>query len=248
MKKSHLLTVVFVLALAFTGRADVIFAGADLNVLPSSPSGPNSTAAAHSFATAAALIGNVSTITFESAPVGSFTSLSVASGVTITGTNATGGQQSINNTFDATFPALDGYNTTPSGTNFVEMVGGTLTFAFTTPVQFFGAFLSGVQNFTQDTVTFSDGTSQTINVPETGTSGSVGELAFVGFTDAGKSITSVSINAGIPSTGFDAIGVDDVQYQSASSVPEPGSVVLLVTICVFLAAALKGRSFRGSRG
>jgi len=49
---------------------------------------------------------------------------------------------------------------------------------------------------------------------------------FVGFTDAGASITSVSINAGV---GYgDYIGVDDVNYQVVST-PEPGSLALSLT-------------------
>jgi hypothetical protein len=209
------------------------FTGADLNVLPSSPSGPNSTAAAASFDAAAAGLGTSSIITFESAPLGSFTSLLVAPGVTISGTDHLGNNFTINNTFDASFPALDGYNTTSGGAKFVEMMGGNLTFTFTSPVQFFGAYLSGVQNFLQDTMTFNDGTSQTINIPETGTSSSVGELAFVGFTDAGKSITSVTISAG--TNAWDAIGVDDVRYQSAASTtPEPASMMLFLTGCLFV--------------
>jgi len=247
MKKSRLLALVFVSAFAFIGRADTVFTGADLGVLPSSPSGPNSTAAATSFDTAAALLGNVSTITFESAAVGSFTSLTVAPGVTISGSDADGNHQSINNAPDSAFPSLDGYNTTSGGSNFVEMMGGNLVFTFATPVQFFGAFLSGVQDFFQDTITFSDGSSETIDVPETGTSSSVGELVFVGFTDAGKSISSVTINAGTPTAGFDDIGVDDVRYQSAaSSVPEPGSVILLLTVCLLALARWVSRS-QGAR-
>jgi hypothetical protein len=45
------------------------FTGADLGLLPGSPAGPNSTAPAAGFDTAAALLGTVSIINFESAPV-----------------------------------------------------------------------------------------------------------------------------------------------------------------------------------
>jgi hypothetical protein len=109
------------------------------------------------------------------------------------------------------------------------MLGGTLTFTFAGGTQFFGAYLTGVQtNFFQDTVTFNDGTSQTINAPGTGTDSSNGALDFVGFTDAGKLITSVSINAG--TNGQDFIGVDDVRYQTAATTvaPEPSSVFLVL--------------------
>ena len=225
---------------AFSAHGSIVtYTGADIGVQPASPSGPNSTLAAKNFDAAAALLGTESVITFESAPVGSFTSLLVAPGVTISGRNINGNNQSINNTPDAAFPSLDGYNTTSGGANFAEVMGGSLVFTFANPVQFFGAFLSGVQNFTQDTYTFSDGTSQTIDVPEAGTSSSVGELVFVGFTDAGKSISSVTVNAG--TNAFDDIGVDDVRFQSgALGTPEPGSAALLLS-GVVLCFALRSR-------
>jgi hypothetical protein len=94
-----------------------------------------------------------------------------------------------------------------------------LTFSFASPIQAFGAYFSGVQNFTTDTVNFSDGTSQVLDIPEAGTSSSTGALDFVGFTDAGKSISSVTISAG--TSGFDDIGVDDVRFGPVSAVPEP---------------------------
>jgi hypothetical protein len=121
----------------------------------------------------------------------------------------------------------------------VEMIGGNLVFSFATPIQSFGAYFSGIQtNFFQDTVTFSDGTSHTLDIPGTGTTRSVGALSFVGFTDAGSSISSVSINAG-NQAGFDDIGVDDVRFQATASVtstPEPGSITLLVMGCGFCVA------------
>ena len=75
----------------------ITFTGADLNVVPGSPSGPNSTAAAASFGKAAALLGNVSIITFESAALGGFTNLTVAPGVSISGSDLNGANQTIKN-------------------------------------------------------------------------------------------------------------------------------------------------------
>jgi len=207
----------------------ITYTGEDLNAGPGSAH-PNSAAAAASFDTAAAALGNVSTITFEGAPVGGFSSLTVAPGVTISGAEYTGANQTIlNSPSFAPNPALGGFNTTPGGSEYVNMLGGTLTFNFATPTQFFGAYLSGIQTaFFQDTVTFSDGTTQTIDVPGAGTTGSNGALDFVGFTDAGKSISSVTITAS-NQFGADEIGVDDVRYQSLSTspVPEPSSLMLM---------------------
>lgn len=205
------------------------FTGEDLNAGPGSTH-PNASAAAASFSGAAASLGAVGLITFENAPVGAFSSLGVAPGVTLSGQTYTGGNQAIMNT--AAFPSapsLDGFNTTPGGANYAEIEGGSLVFTFATPTQFFGAYLSGVQtSFYLDTFTFSDGTTQTISVPGAGTSSSVGALDFVGFTDAGKSISSVTVNAGNQS-GADFLGVDDVMYQTTATTPEPGSFVLLLS-------------------
>ncbi len=211
----------------------ITFTGEDLNAGPGSAH-PNSMAAAVSFNAAASALGTVSTISFENAPVGSFSSLGVAPGVTLTGAAYSGANQSINNTPNLPGdPSLDGFNTTPGGSNYAEMLGGSLTFSFSSPTQFFGAYLSGVQTyFYQDVFTFSDGTSQSIDAPGAGTSSGTGALDFVGFTDAGKSISSVTIYAGSASTGADFIGVDDVQYQGTpvvATTPEPGSLVLVLS-------------------
>jgi hypothetical protein len=236
--------------LAFSGvyaSASVItFIGQD-NVATTTSAHPTSAAAAASFATAAAGIGTVSTITFESAPIGSFSSLTVAPGVTLTGTDTNGNNQSIRNTSNFPIaPTLDGFNTTPGGANFVEEQGGTVTFTFATPTQFFGAYFSGIQtNFFSDVVTFSDGTSESISIPGAGTTSSIGALDFVGFTDAGESISSITINTGSNAAGFDDIGIDDVSYQSAanSAVPEPDSIALMLTGCLGLAAGIRRRWF-----
>jgi hypothetical protein len=240
--------------LVFSGvyaSADTIFVGQD-NVATTTSAHPTSAAAAASFATAAAGIGTVSTINFESAPLGAFSSLLVSPGVTITGSDVNSSNQTIRDTSNfPSGPTLDGYNTTSGGANFLEMQGGTVTFTFANPTQFFGAYFSGIQSavFFADTITFSDGTSESISIPGVGTSGSIGALDFVGFTDAGKSITSITINAGIPGdpgAGFDDIGVDDVSYESAAStptVPEPDSIALMLTGCLGLAAGIRRRWF-----
>lgn len=202
---------------------------------------PVSGAAAASFNTAIAGLGASSLITFEGLPLGAFTNLSVAPGVTINGTDYLGNKQTIRNTTNfPPGPTLDGYNTTPGGAYFVEIQGNTLTFSFASPIQAFGAYFSGIQtNFFQDTVNFNDGTSQVLNIPGTGTNSFTGALSFVGFTDAGASISSVTINAGNGvTTGADFIGIDDVRFGPVTSVPEP------VTLSIFGVGAFGAVSLR----
>jgi hypothetical protein len=194
--------------------AVITFSGEDIMTTIADPH-PISALAASNFIAATP---GASLINFESAPLGSFTSLLIAPGVTLTGTGT-----SINNVPNfPSAPTLDGYNTTPSGAQYAELLGNILTFHFTTPVQAFGAYFTGLQSFYfQDTVSFNDGTSQVINMPETGTGAGVGSLDFVGFTDFGASITSVSITSGNGSGDF--IGVDDARFLAVPSttVPEP---------------------------
>lgn len=214
------------LALAFaTAPAQaslILFTGAD-DGAGSLATAPNSTAAAASFDTAAGALGIENTITFESAPLGSFTSLTLASGVTLTGANVNNNDQSIVNTtsnINITPPcsnATCGYNTTPGGSQFLLLFGGTATFSFSAGTDAFGAYLTGVQN-AGETITFSDGTSQSVDVPNPGFNGGT---AFVGFTDADKSIASITINV-----NNDIVGVDDVRYVTPG-VPEPASLALL---------------------
>ena len=110
-----------------------------------------------------------------------------------------------------------GYNTTPGGSNFLLLFGGTATFSFSGGADAFGAYLSGVQN-AGETITFSDGTSQSVDISNPGFDGGT---AFVGFTDAGKTIASITINV-----NNDIVGVDDVRYVT-DPVPEPTSLALL---------------------
>jgi hypothetical protein len=237
---------VFALSGVYASASTITYTGEDIVATTTSPH-PNSSIAAANFATAAGAIGTVSTIDFESAPLGSFSSLTVAPGVSVTGTDLSGNNQTIRDTSNSpSIPTLDGFNTTPGGANFVEIEGGTVTFDFATPTQFFGAYFTGVQDFFTDYVIFSDGTTQVIDLPEAGTSGSIGAVDYVGFTDAGRSISSITINAGNSEEGADYIGVDDVSYQSAPTTtvtPEPDSIVLVLTGCLSLAAGIRRRCF-----
>src|SRR5229473_4022959 len=209
--------VTFALALA-TAPAHaglILFTGAD-DGAGSLATAPNSAAAAANFDAAVAALGIENTITFESSPLGTFTSLTPESGVTLTGTNVNNNDQSVVDTTACT-NALCGYNTTPGGSKFLQLFGGTATFSFAEGTDAFGAYLTGVQNL-GETVTFSDGTSQSVDIPNPGFQGGT---AFVGFTDADKSIASITINV-----NNDIVGVDDVRYDTGR-VPEPTSLALL---------------------
>lgn len=192
----------------------VVFSGAD--VANSTDPRPNSIAAALAFDTAAAGLGSVNVIDFESAAVGTFSNLALGGGVSLAGIDFISADQEIRNTPISPPDGLFGFNTTTGGTNFASMNGGTLTFTFATPVQSFGAYFSGVQ-ISAETITFNDGTSQTMNLVNLGSG-----VQFLGFTDAGQSISSITIG-----TFGDIIGVDDVRYVNTSTVPEPASLAVL---------------------
>ena len=99
------------------------------------------------------------------------------------------------------------------------LLGGNLVFTFSSPIQSFGAYLSGIQ-LSVETINFSDGSSQSVPIPQANPS--TGGIDFVGFTDSGQQITSVTINA----VG-DIIGVDDVLYGATVTVPEPATLTML---------------------
>jgi hypothetical protein len=174
--------------------AIVTFTGGDVGANQGDPH-PLSDAAALSFDTAAGLLGSESLINFESAPLGTFSSLTAAPGVTITGSDFVGGNQSINNTPSGSPSSVYGYNTTPSGSQYLNLNGGNATFSFATPIQAFGAYLTGVQ-LDGETINFSDGQSESVPIPNLGSG-----CEFVGFTDAGASIASIEINVQTANSG-----------------------------------------------
>src|SRR5690349_5441300 len=72
----------------------ITFTGADAGA-GSLATEPNSVAAATGFDAAVAALGNENTLTFESSALGSFASLTLASGISLAGVDVNGHNQSI---------------------------------------------------------------------------------------------------------------------------------------------------------
>lgn len=203
--KSHVfqLAAVALAAAAFTGSASaavVTYIGAD-NGVSNTAMMVNSNAAAASFDAAT---GPLSMITFESA---------LPAGVSIVGGSTTN---------NSGCGALCGFNITPAGQNFRNLFGSTMTISFASAIDSFGFYVTGLQTnlVPQETVTFSDGSTQVINVPNAINGGG----AFIGFTDIGKSIVSVTYNA-----TNDIVSIDDIRYGNAApAVPEPSTYAMML--------------------
>ena len=211
------------LALAASGvqAAPVVFGAGDAGTSVGSAT-PNSDAAAAAFDAAAGALGTIQLIDFESAPVGTFSSLSIAPGVTASGVGYTGAAtHSIS--IGGRCGSVCGFNTTDVGRLYLDIDANFLTLTFASPIQAFGAYITGIQA-AGETVNFSDGTSQTLELPNLGSG-----AEFFGFTDAGKTISSIVFDTRNPSNSLgDFIGLDDIRYVSSGAVvPEPGTLALL---------------------
>jgi hypothetical protein len=170
------------------------------------PPHPLSDAAAAAFDAAT---GHLPIINFESAPLGDYSSLVVAPGVTLTGTDYDFDSQSIFNA-PVCAPSLCGYNTTLGGSQWANLFGGSITFTFSTPISAFGAYFTGVKLGTNN-ISFFDGSNHIVPLPFDRAKGGT---AFVGFTDTTADITSVNVNSPGDATYYsgDVFGVDDVRY------------------------------------
>jgi hypothetical protein len=191
---------------------------------------PNSDAAAASFGAA---LGSSNLITFESAPVGPFNNLMVAPGVSLFGNDVFNHPETIRNAPAGTPDNLFGYNTTPGGSQFVAFLGGEIVFTFSQPIDSLGFYVTGAPATEGEAgrVFFSDSSPQVLSIPVLGNDGGA---EFFGFTDAGASISSVTVYFG----GVEPfnVGVDDVRYGTAATVAvEPASATLLSLGVVALA-------------
>jgi len=202
----------------------------------------NSAAEATTFATAvAAGSQTLNTILFGSDPLGAFTNLTVASGVVMNGSDISSSPQTIINSPLCT-AALCGFAVNDS--QWVSLDGGSVTFTFATPIDAFGAYLTGIQ-LTGESITFNDGAGQSIPIPNPGSGGGG---AYVAFTDFGQGISSVTISA-----PGDIIGVDDVSYASQGGSPTPTSgtpepATLSLVGFAFAGLAILGRRRQHNRG
>ena len=138
---------------------------------------------------------------------------------------------------------LCGFNTTSGGTWHRELVGGSVTFSFTQPVDAFGFYVNGLQTnqVGQQTIEYVDGSSvtQIINFPSAINGGG----AFVGFIDFGELISSVTFNASNDILGFDDLRFGRSETNPGSDVPEPSTLTLLVT-CMLGAGMMARRRRR----
>lgn len=174
----------------------VTYSGYDLGT---SAPGANTLAAQSAFLAAT---GSPEIIDFESA---------LPSGVTIVGGSVL--------TTPPGAPKYWGSNVTPGGSHYLDFLGD-VTFSFTAPINSFGLVMGGLQGPNTISWTNSSG-SQQISVAQAGGSG----FAFLGFTDFGESITSITV-----SSPGDYDGLDDVRFGlvNAGAIPEPATWAMLV--------------------
>lgn len=217
--------------LAASAQAAVVtFIGTDVGANSTDPR-PIANAAAASFAAA---LPSSTLINFESAPLGSFSNLTIAPGVSLSGTDFLDNNQTIRNTPLNSPDRLYGYNTSAGGSEFAFFNGGFMTFTFASPIQAFGGFFSGIE-LSDELITFSDGTQRSITLPNPGIG--TGGVSFVGFTDFGQSISSVQVDTRTQTFPLgDFVGVDNVRFSTiaVAPAPEPSSLLLFGSL---LAAA-----------
>jgi hypothetical protein len=222
-----------ILATTPADAAVVVFSGYDA-FATDVQARPNSDAARDAYLAATAGLGVDHLATFESG-FGSFGSLDLGGGGSVTGVDYFGAQQSVQ-AAPVCFPSLCGYNTTPGGVGLLSLYGGEATFSFADPILAFGAYFSGAQ-IDGVTLTFDDGEVRTIDVP-----GHYG-IDFVGFSDPAKAISQVKLNI-----GNDIMAVDDLRFTtaatSAGGVPEPATWAMMIAGLGLVGASLRRRQGR----
>jgi PEP-CTERM motif len=118
------------------------------------------------------------------------------------------------------------------GSHWLGFPTGSATFTFANPTNVFGSYFTGLQTTLGTTLTiqFSDGASQTLNLPVQNNGGA----QFFGFTDTSY-FNSLTINR----PGNDAWGMDNVTIATAittAAVPEPESYAMMLLGLGFVGA------------
>ena len=246
----HLLGIGILLCMGFlhqTIATPVPFTASDVGAL-SLAGMPNSVAKSNAWESAAGALGTIDLVDFEHLsfyPPSRQTSLVIAPGVTLSSSN------DVFTISSATSPQfVHAFNTTPGGGFYAGLgdffphfpsLPAIYTFTFDSPIQAFGLYITGRGQFsfpsTPPALSFEDSLPQTILLPFV--NGVTGQ--FVGFTDEGRCISSVSIMPGDSSFPnlADSFAFDDVRW--VRCVPEPTSLSLTLMATVFIATR---RAFR----
>lgn len=111
-----------------------------------------------------------------------------------------------------------GYNTTEHGAKFLEIPGGPVTISFSSPINAFGAYISGIDQRWCSITYDQHGTEQTLAVPNP-----LGGCQFLGFAGEDLAISSLTISAWSPDGNYvDMFSLDDIRFVT---VPEPDDLL-----------------------
>lgn len=247
------LFLVALLASAQLSQAAVIrYDGRDAMVGPTDAR-PNSIAAHNAFV--AAIGSSYFTLTFEGLPTGyaqtlNFTTFKfdqVGTDNYVFGGPSAGdfGQYTgVTKNTDRTDPPTLGFNTTAGGDTFLRFTpkfdigtaGATLT--FNTPIEYFGAYISGLGSAAGTlNAKFNDGSAQSLGIA----GGPGGGVQFFGFTSFGNPITRLDLVLDDVFDTRDIYSIDDVitslkpDFIDDRKIPEPASASLILAALGLLA-------------
>ena len=217
---------------SYSAASVIVYSGVDPGAGPGDPR-PNSAAARAAFEAATTIAGVIDFEQFVIVPPRNYSvpaapaSIAVGAGVQLSASPTLDGGSGIIANAPGGGSLDEGYNTTPGGEAYLRMfpsrqqLTGSWVYTFDSPINAFGAFLTGWSTEFGETLqlsfTNSLGKMETLEIP----AGNEESTLFFGFTEFGGSITSVTITQ----IGVHPWSMDDVTY-GATVVPEPATLVL----------------------